>query len=42
MQPTGLLAHLDSTEKVPEKITDYINVRDNLQIANVSCYFKFL
>ncbi|XP_035216788.1 dnaJ homolog subfamily C member 13-like isoform X2 [Stegodyphus dumicola] len=31
--PTGLLAHLDSTEKVPQKSVDYINIRDNLQIA---------
>lgn len=32
--PSGLLTHLDSADKVPEKTIDYINVRDNLQIAN--------
>ncbi|XP_054717127.1 dnaJ homolog subfamily C member 13-like [Uloborus diversus] len=31
--PSGLLTHLDSTEKVPGKCIDYINVRDNLKIA---------
>ncbi|XP_042910016.2 dnaJ homolog subfamily C member 13 isoform X1 [Parasteatoda tepidariorum] len=32
--PAGLLSYLDSAEKVPFKSTDYINIRDNLQIAN--------
>lgn len=31
--PTGLLLHLDSTEQLTKKGVDYINVRDNLQIA---------
>ncbi|GIY06445.1 dnaJ homolog subfamily C member 13 [Caerostris darwini] len=31
--PAGLLSYLDSTDKAPDKTTDYINIRDNLKIA---------
>lgn len=31
--PPGLLIYLDSTEKVPNKETDLLHIRDNLQLA---------
>lgn len=36
LQPTGLLAYLDSPDPVPEKDVDRMHIRDNLKIATVS------
>lgn len=36
LQPTGLLAYLDSSDSVPEKDVDRMHIRDNLKLATVS------
>ena len=36
LQPSGLLAYLDSPEEVPVNETDRLHVRDNVKLAQVS------
>lgn len=44
LQPTGLLAYLDSSDPVPEKDVDRMHIRDNLKIASVTLdlYFDWI
>lgn len=41
LQPTGLLAYLDSSDPVPEKDLDRMHIRDNLKIASVNLDLYF-